>query len=118
MFKKIISTLVLTSAMLISNAAYSGAGHSHSSVELPTTEQVITKATNDLIKLVDDKTAIEGQILKPSWKSVESKKMHYRSVRNYSISFTNTVESRTLYILLNAKGAYLDANFDGNFEQL
>jgi hypothetical protein len=118
MFKKIISTLVLTSAMLISNVAYSHSEHSNSSVEPPTTEQVITKATNDLIKLVDDKTAIEGQILKPSWKSVESKKMHYRSVRNYSISFTNTVESRTLYILLNAKGAYLDANFDGNFEQL
>jgi hypothetical protein len=117
MFKNIISTLVLTSAMLTSNAAYSHSEHSHSS-EAPTTEQVIAKATNDLIKLVADKTTIKGQILKPSWKSVKSKKVHYKSVRYYSIAFTNTVESRTLYILLNTNGAYLDANFDGQFEQL
>jgi hypothetical protein len=118
MFKNMISTLVLTLAMLISNAAYSGIGHSHSSDEPPTTEQVTAKATNDLFKLVDDKKTFEGQVLKSSWKTVESKKIHNKSVRYYSVAFTNVVESRTLYILLNAKGAYLDANFDGQFEQL
>lgn len=117
MFKNIITTAVLAFTILTSTVAYSGAGHSHSSSVQPTNEQVISKAFQELIIIVDKSELVEGKTLDRSWKEVTNKKMHNKSLRHYIISFTQAQHKETLYILLNNQGTYLGANFNGAFEE-
>ncbi|PKH02116.1 hypothetical protein CXF72_13445 [Psychromonas sp. MB-3u-54] len=118
MFKSIITTVVITITMFLSTAAYSSAGHSHGPSTAPSNEQIISKAFQDLSTIVNKSELVEGQALNESWKEVTDKKIQEKSLRYYIVAFTNTVEKKTLYILLNSKGTYMGVNFNGKFEKL
>ncbi|SIT07824.1 DUF6488 family protein [Neptunomonas antarctica] len=117
MLKTIITTAVLAFTMLTSTMAYSGAGHSHGPSVQPTNEQIVSKAFQELVIIVDKSELVEGKTLDKSWKEVTNKKVHNKSLRHYIVSFEHAQDKETLYILLNSQGTYLGANFNGTFEE-
>lgn len=115
MIKQIITAMTFALALLTANVAFShGSGHGTP----PTSEQVIAKASMDLGVIVDKAELVEGKTLDASWKNITVKKIHKKTFKYYVVSFAHEKEKRTLYILLNTQGAYLGANFDGQFKQL
>ena len=120
MFKRIIYTLAFTLSMLVSSVALSGAGHSHSHSHSPVTpatnQQILSKASDDLNMIIDNSELVEGAKLDASWKQVTDKKIHKKTLRNYIIAFTHPTENKMLYILLNAQGTFIRANYTGDFE--
>ena len=116
MYKKFIYTVALTFSMLLSSTAYSGAGHSHGSTAPPTDQQIITKASQDLEMIIERSELVEGKKLDASWEKVTSKKVHKKTLRHYITAFSHPTENKTLYILLNAQGTFLKANYSGKFE--
>tara|TARA_R110002167_G_scaffold29817_5_gene99187 strand:+ start:160 stop:516 length:357 start_codon:yes stop_codon:yes gene_type:complete len=116
MFKRIIYTVAFTLSMLVSSVALSGAGHSHGPVTPPTNQQILSKASDDINMIIDNSELVDGEKLDASWKQVADKKIHKKTLRHYITAFTHPTENKTLYILLNAQGKYLGANFSGNFD--
>lgn len=120
MLKNIIYIAAITFAMFVSTSAFSGAGHdhghSHDNSAPLTSEQVITKASQELATLIDEAFLVDGKALDASWNDTTEKKIHKKTIRHYIIAFTNSKQNRTLYILLNYQGAYIDANFSGEFD--
>ncbi len=115
MFKNIIAVFTLTLTILISSVAF---GHSSGHGQPPSNEQIIAKASRDLVVIVDESEPVEGKILGASWKGSTTKAIHQKTFKHYVVSFTHAEEKRTLYILLNTQGTYLGANFDGKFKAL
>jgi len=118
MLNKFIYVVAITFSMLVSSVALSGAGHDHGHDHAapPTSQQVLSKASDDLAMIVDSSELVEGKKLDASWKQVRDKKIHKQTIRYYITAFTHPTENKTLYILLNGQGAYLGANFSGNFD--
>jgi hypothetical protein len=59
--------------------------------------------------------------LAQSWKSVvigDDVKLDQRGSGYYVVSIVNTVEKKTLYVLMSHTGEVYDANFTGDFEGL
>jgi hypothetical protein len=102
--------------MLVSNIALSGSNHSHDPVTPPTNQQVLSKASDDLNMIIDKSELVEGAKLDVRWKQVTDKKIHKKTLRYYITAFTHPTENKTLYILLNTQGAFIGANYTGDFE--
>lgn len=116
MFKSIIYTVAFTLSMLVSSVALSGAGHSHGPVTPPTNQQILSKASDNINMIIDNSELVEGAKLDASWKQVTDKKVHKKTLRHYITAFTHPTENKTLYILLNAQGTFIGANYTGDFE--
>lgn len=115
MLKNTIAVFTVALTMLISSVAFS---HSSGHGTPPSNEQIIAKASRDLVVIVDKSEPVEGKVLGASWKGSTTKAIHDKTFKHYVVSFTQTEEKRTLYILLNTQGTYLGANFDGKFKEL
>jgi len=115
MLKNIVAVFTLVLTILVSSVAF---GHSSGHGKPPSSEQIIAKASRDLVVIVDESEPVEGKVLGASWKSSTAKAIHKKTFKHYVVSFTHTEEKRTLYILLNNQGTYLGANFDGKFKAL
>ena len=113
--KKIIAVFTLALSLLLSSVAF---GHSTGHGKPPSNEQIIAKASRDLMVIVNKSEPVEGKVLGASWKGVTTKEIHKKTFKHYVVSFTHTEEKRTLYILLNNQGTYLGANFNGKFKEL
>jgi len=117
-FKKLSSIFVLGAALLSPSLAMSGAGHDHGSgiYVPPTNAEVVGKASYELAIVIDKGMQVAGEQLDASWKSVSQKEVTKKNPSYYVISFTHPEEKRTLYVLLDVRGVYSGANFDGAFE--
>jgi len=115
MFKNILVAATLVFTMLTANVAFS---HSSGHSEPPNNEQIVAKASRDLAVIVDNAEPVDGKVLGASWNKSITPEIHKKTFKHYVVSFFHAEEKTTVYILLNTQGAYLGANFDGNFKQL
>jgi hypothetical protein len=118
MHSKAIYTALFLISILTSSFALSGPGHHHGMDQAPspTEQQLITQATSDLNRIIETEMLIEGEKLDANWKGVVDKKVFKKTSWHFITSFTHPTNTKTLYILLNAQGSFVGANFTGNFE--
>ena len=113
----IMSIITFSFLSLIMLAPDTALGHSNHGEPL-NDDQAIIKASKDVNIIVEDSESIEGRKLDSSWTKVTDKKIFKKSLRYFIVSFSHSGKQRTLYVLLNIYGEYLDANFNGKFKGL
>ena len=91
----------------------------HSSHE-PINEQAALKIGVEMShQMVSSDAGLGFGKLAVSWKSVsvgEGVKLHQRGRGYYIVAVVNSVEKKTLYVLMSNTGEVYDANFSGQFE--
>jgi len=112
--KKLLSIFTLVTVLSAPTFAIAGGGHSHGYTP-PTDSQVIARATSELKSAIETGKKADGSQMEKIWQTVSEKSVEKKNMRYYIVSFQHPVEKKKLYVLLDGRGAFSGANFNGSF---
>ncbi|MEC8067711.1 MAG: DUF6488 family protein [Pseudomonadota bacterium] len=113
--KKLFMTLSLCMALFAVQGAYAHGDHVHAEkIDAPT---AIVAAKEGLTALSAQDYKVGTQSLDPSWANLDGE-IKTQGNGYYIVSFKNSVQGQTLYVLLSDVGELYDMNFTGTFEGL
>ena len=114
--KNMVLTCVALTAMCGSQWIFAHAG-GHDEVAEPTEQQILSTAARYVAKLIKDETPVAGSSIDKAWLTADTSTLHEKALRYYVVKFTKKGAAKPLFIKMDSRGLFVEANYDGNFDE-
>ena len=112
--RQLLRIPALPACLLIAAASLAHPGHEDALTKV----QAVAIAKAAVRQLVEDGTAVQGEVLGDAWNEIDGYPKCSATPVYYLISLDNYSEGKTIHVLLNHSGRFMRARFDKNFAEL